>query len=225
MSPKRAGVNCVTGKSMCKIRRKRYIGNSSYCRHLEDRQQWVLMCVYFLALVQVSVMVRTKTLSSEPPPCHCIPPPALHPSPPLLKGSSLFSRTSLASVPSSIRSSFVMTPMVRRPERAQKSEDAEREELGLAALGRGPHFQVWDLGQAITSPAWTLVSLMSSEDNSHTSLRGLFMKTHWLVTDAPSVNTGHHHCHSCDLLTVSRCHSVGGDLVETQNPGSVSMLR
>jgi hypothetical protein len=38
---------------------------------------------------------------------------------PLLKGSNLFSKTSLASVPSSIRSSLVMTPMVRRPERAQ----------------------------------------------------------------------------------------------------------
>lgn len=34
---------------------------------------------------------------------------------PLLNGSSLFSRISLASVPSSMRSSFVMTPMVRRP--------------------------------------------------------------------------------------------------------------
>lgn len=34
---------------------------------------------------------------------------------PLRRGSSLFSRTSLASVPSSIRSSLVMTPMVLRP--------------------------------------------------------------------------------------------------------------
>lgn len=34
---------------------------------------------------------------------------------PLRSGSSLFSRTSLASVPSSMRSSLVMTPMVLRP--------------------------------------------------------------------------------------------------------------
>lgn len=51
------------------------------------------------------------------PPCGPCPRPAA----PLLKGRSLFSRTSLASVPSSIRSSLVMTPMVRRPERAQRS--------------------------------------------------------------------------------------------------------
>lgn len=36
---------------------------------------------------------------------------------PRRSGSSLFSKMSLASVPSSIRSSFVITPMVRKPER------------------------------------------------------------------------------------------------------------
>lgn len=39
---------------------------------------------------------------------------------PLRSGSSLFSRMSLASVPSSIRSSLVITPMVLRPEHIQK---------------------------------------------------------------------------------------------------------
>ena len=41
---------------------------------------------------------------------------------PLLNGSSLFSRISLASVPSSIKSNFVMTPMVRRPDDPKKKK-------------------------------------------------------------------------------------------------------
>ena len=42
---------------------------------------------------------------------------------PLRKGSSLFSSTSLASVPSSIRSSLVMTPIVRKPEAAAQTSN------------------------------------------------------------------------------------------------------
>lgn len=42
---------------------------------------------------------------------------------PLRKGSSLFSSTSLASVPSSIRSSLVMTPIVRKPEAATQTSN------------------------------------------------------------------------------------------------------
>lgn len=45
---------------------------------------------------------------------------------PLRRGSSLFSSTSLASVPSSIRSSLVITPIVRKPEPATKKEKKMR---------------------------------------------------------------------------------------------------
>lgn len=144
-------------------------------------------------------------------------PVAPSPTAPLLKGSSLFSRMSLASVPSSIRSSLVMTPMVRRPERAQRSEDAMREGPGPAAC-RVPHFQAVRPGTS-----HNVTSLDPSF--SHTNLRGLSMKINWLVTNVQSGNTGHHHCHSCDLPTVSCCHGVRGRPHGNSNPGSVSMLR
>lgn len=65
---------------------------------------------------------------------------------------------------------------------------------------------------------------MSSEDNSHANLRGLPMKINWLVTNMQSVNTGHRHCHSCDLRQCLAAAVSGEDLMKTQNPGSVSML-
>lgn len=46
---------------------------------------------------------------------------------PLRSGSSLFSRTSRASVPSSIKSSLVITPIVLRPRKGVKMSMSEEE--------------------------------------------------------------------------------------------------
>lgn len=107
------------------------------------------------------------------PPCGPQPPRAT----PLLKGSSLFSRMSLASVPSSIRSSLVMTPMVRRPERAQRSKALQGRSPRPPRVQLGaPTSRPCDLEQAIMSPAWTLVSLMLTKDSNSTNHRVLAMR-------------------------------------------------
>ena len=54
---------------------------------------------------------------------------------PLLKGRTLFSRISLASVPSSMRSNFVITPIVRTPKKNKWESNADHKH---DMTGKGP---------------------------------------------------------------------------------------
>lgn len=75
---------------------------------------------------------------------------------PLRKGSTLFSRTSLASVPSSIKSSLVMTPMVLWPETKGGDEQIEKEETKVSKSERESNLVLQDphpVGQHLW-PVW-----------------------------------------------------------------------
>ncbi len=79
---------------------------------------------------------------------------------PLRSGSSLFSRMSLASVPSSIRSSLVITPMVLRPEHTHSQCFFKRANYMTSTNTLDNKYKNTTQEKAPRAPTWISVSVL-----------------------------------------------------------------